>query len=127
MTSNDENMISAEELVTLVRLAMKAGRSDVAAYARRIARRLKQSQPRVSEQLIELTNSQAASGTRGAVNALPVDIDSRLELLRILHPENQPRPIWSEDNRKVFEQIVAERNRTVDLEGAWLAPLAPPC
>ncbi|MBC7816002.1 MAG: AAA family ATPase, partial [Planctomycetaceae bacterium] len=53
---------------------------------------------------------------------MPVDVDSRLELLRTERPQNVDSPIWPESQKRLMEQIVEEHQRRDELLRAGLTP-----
>lgn len=57
------------------------------------------------------------------MEAIPVDIDSRLQLARPEYPVIlEAEPVWSADVRDQLEQIVSERQREPELLQASLLP-----
>ena len=122
----DENQEKSKDLVQLARLALSGRPQDVQTYVLRMARKYQQSIPELAEKLSQLLKD---SPTRQSplrsedVAAIPVDRDSRLQLLRHedVH-ELDHEPIWSADIRRKLEQIVAEHRRAAELQKGGLSP-----
>jgi SpoVK/Ycf46/Vps4 family AAA+-type ATPase len=65
----------------------------------------------------------AVQGRRTAAVDAPVDLDSRLDLVRVeWHPTVPVAPIWSAVIRRALRQLVAERNAGERLAAAALEP-----
>ena len=81
-------MESHRELVQLARLALSGRDDDVQMYIRRIARKLKSIDAESADQLFRLLAESPTrhSPLRGEMAAIPVDPDSRLQLLRCYDP-----------------------------------------
>ncbi len=112
-----------QELVNLSRLALTGRKEDVQLFVRRLSRRLRKSRPTVADQLDSVLSAEAsqAPAMRGA--ATPVDLDSRLELVRPEFPVELPvAPVWSESVERSLNQIVSERARLNSLVAAGLNP-----
>ena len=57
------------------------------------------------------------------MNAIPVDIDTRLQLARPEYPvELDIEPVWTDSIRQKLEQIIFERHQEKDLYAAGLHP-----
>jgi SpoVK/Ycf46/Vps4 family AAA+-type ATPase len=110
----------------LARLALAGRRQDVLMQIRRLSRWLKDSQPDVAQRLEGLLAEQPTpqSPVRSvAVDAVPVDSDSRLQLIRVENPVRLDiEPLWDGDVRRLLDQIVAERAKEGDLHQAGLLP-----
>ena len=83
--------------------------------------------PELAEQLgVLLRDGSKASFSplRGSVvDAIPVDLDSRLQLARTEYPVLvEAEPVWSPEVREQLEQIVSERQREPELLQAALQP-----
>ena len=121
-----DKTISAEELVQIARLALAGRPQDVQTYIGRLARRYRTSLPVVASQLTELLRESPTRSSplrREAVAPMPVDLESRLQLLRV---ENRPvldiEPVWDNAVRDALEQILSERRREQELIKQGLAP-----
>ena len=124
----DDSKITDKELVQLARLALAGKPKDVQTYVRRLANRYRSSLPELSDALGSLLRHAPDSATsalrRGTVvDAIPVDLDSRLQLARPIDPvELEVEPIWDERVREQLEQLIFERNREEALHTAGLHP-----
>jgi MoxR-like ATPase len=128
--STDDTAIDIEELVHLARLAIEGKQNDVAQLARRLSRRLRRTRPELAAELTDLLEK--ATSLRGVGNPMrgrsadpvsPVDVDSRLDLLRIdANPQVTANPIWPRPVRYALEQMVRERRSTLALRAAGLQP-----
>jgi SpoVK/Ycf46/Vps4 family AAA+-type ATPase len=122
----EENGIQPKDLVHISRLALSGRKHDVQVYIRRLMTRYRLSAPELSEQLGSLLREapNGSSVLRGAiVDAIPVDLDSRLQLARPEYPVKlEAEPIWDEQIREKLEQIVFERTMQEELYEANLHP-----
>jgi SpoVK/Ycf46/Vps4 family AAA+-type ATPase len=123
----DENNKILSDLVQLARLALQGKERDVQVFVRRLSNRYKQKSPELSHTLSRLVReaSENSSILRGgtAVESIPVDLDSRLQLARPEHPvhlEFEPR--WNQDLQETLEQIIFEREKEDDLYKENLHP-----
>lgn len=110
-------------IVHLARLALTGRRQDVLLYLRRLAGKLSASSH--SAELTSLIREMPsyASPIRGESPAIPVDRDTRLQLVRIEYPVTLPfEPIWASRVQAVLDQIVRERNAEKRLIEQGLAP-----
>lgn len=122
----DDNNKQLTDLVHLARLALTGRRQDVHLYIRRIAKKYREERPSVYEQLGALLRESptAATPLRDAgIASIPVDADSRLQLLRCEYePLLDVEPIWAEQVRERLEQLVAERCGVARLQEHGLTP-----
>ncbi len=122
----DELKEKSKDLVQLARLALSGRPQDVQTYVLRMTRKYQQSAPELAEKLSQLIKDAPTrqSPLRSEhVAAIPVDRDSRLQLLR--HEsisELDHEPIWAPDISKKLEQIVAEHQRISELQKGGLSP-----
>ena len=114
----------ASSFVQLAKLALSGRPTDVSALVRRELLSLGRSRPDLSGPIGEvLALASSTDPTRAISHALPVDGDSRLELLRReFITELQPEPVWSSHVSEVLEGVVAERAREPELLAAGLTP-----
>ncbi len=116
------------DIVHLARLAMSGRPQDIQLFIRRLARRYRGLSPAVADQLADLlrespTRESPLRKQAEPVAPVPVDLDSRLHLVRLDHiPALDIEPIWSPAVRSSLEQLIHERERQVDLARANLAP-----
>lgn len=115
------------QFVHLARLALAGRANDVELLSRRTLARLSDKRPDLADEIKKVlsesaTASEIARG-RGAAVPLPVDLDSRLELLkREATPRVVPEPIWAPPVRFELESLLHERERADELSIAGLSP-----
>lgn len=121
MTSSDE---IGEDLVHLGRLALSGREQDVELYLRRLARRLRATHPDTAMALTALLRESPTRSsplrTAGA-RPLPVDMDSRLPLLRLVDLGGL-EPILAPSLELALGEIVEERAHQSRLLDAGLSP-----
>lgn len=115
------------QFVHLARLALSGRANDVELLSRKTLARLSDSRPDLANEikkvLAESATASEIARTRGAAVPLPVDLDSRLELLkREASPQVEPEPIWAPTVRLELESIINERERADELSAAGLMP-----
>lgn len=113
------------ELVQLARLALAGRDDDVQMYIRRIARKLKSVDAESAEQLFQLLSESPTrhSPLRSDMTTIPVDPDSRLQLLRCYNPVVlDVEPIWAPATEERLRHLVEERKGRLALERAGLTP-----
>ncbi len=120
----EDKQVSKDDVVQLARLALLGKRNDVQVFLRRLARRYRLTE--LGEEIGSLLrdNNLNASPLRGAaVEAMPVDLDSRLQLARLEQPVAlETEPIWDDHVKAQLDQIVSERTREKELFQADLQP-----
>ena len=103
----------SEEVVHLARLALSGRQQDVQAYIHRLTRRLRESSPVAAAELRQLlvdSPSKQSPLRGGAVESVPVDLDTRLQLARVEYPVSLPtRPVWAAGVGSILHQVVEER------------------
>ncbi|WOI52979.1 ATP-binding protein [Parvularcula sp. LCG005] len=113
-----------KEFVHLARIALSGRQQDVQLFLQRIAKRAADSE--LSSALVELLRKQPTRSSplrRTAEAALPVDTDSRFQLLRIEeHPDLPHEPVYTEVVSKTLGRIVDERKHLSSLLEAQLEP-----
>lgn len=118
--------IKEEDLVQIARLALSGRPQDVQAYIRRLARRYQGALPAVAAQLTELLQESPTRHSplrREAAAPIPVDLESRLQLLRVEDkPSLEVEPIWDSGVRRSLHQIISERRRDEELFKQGLLP-----
>ena len=114
------------DLVQLSRLALLGKDKDVQVFVRRLANRYKHRLPDLADSLGKCLRDANAKGSvlRGAaVDAIPVDLDSRLELARPEYPVHLDLdPHWEPHVQEALEQIVFERVKEEELYKENLHP-----
>jgi SpoVK/Ycf46/Vps4 family AAA+-type ATPase len=98
----------------------------VQAFLRRLARRHRGELPELAAQLTQLLQEAPTRQTplrREAAAPIPVDLETRLQLLRIEEaPALDVEPIWDPPIRRALQQIISERQRNEELQRQGLAP-----
>jgi SpoVK/Ycf46/Vps4 family AAA+-type ATPase len=126
MSTADETKKHWTELVQLARLALLGKERDVQVFVRRLANRYKQQAPEVADTLGKLLREANSKGSilRGAaVESIPVDLDSRLQLARPEFPVHLDfEPHWPDAVQQALEQIVFERKKEEELYNENLHP-----
>ena len=122
----DDHGIGVDEIVHIARLALAGRPQDVQLYVRRLARRYQGAMPAVASQLTELLQEAPTRQSplrREAAAPVPVDLESRLQLLRIEEgPTLEVEPIWESRVERALDQIVSERQRGQELTKQGLSP-----
>ncbi len=124
----DDKKAKNDELVQIARLALAGRPQDVQTYIRRLARRYQGELPEVAAQLMALlqqgpTRQSPLRREAQAAAPVPVDLESRLQLLRIEEtPTLDTEPIWEEGVRRALDQIISERQRDEELFKKGLSP-----
>ena len=115
-----------DDLFQLARLALVGRNQDVQTFIQRLARRYRESIPDLSTQLQTLLQEAPTRQSplrRESTAPLPVDMESRLQLLRVdQHPTFDVAPIWNAQITAALNQIISERQRSTELAKAGLAP-----
>jgi SpoVK/Ycf46/Vps4 family AAA+-type ATPase len=123
MAKNEDNL---DELVQMARLALAGRPQDVQTYIRRLARRYQGELPALAAQLTELLQDAPTRQSplrREAPAPVPVDLESRLQLLRIEDaPALDIEPIWQTGVERALSQIISERSREEELLKQGLSP-----
>jgi SpoVK/Ycf46/Vps4 family AAA+-type ATPase len=121
-----ENNIKQDELVQIARLALTGRAQDVQTYIRRLARKYQGELPAIAAQLTELLQEAPTRQSplrREAAAPVPVDLESRLQLLRIEDaPVMEVEPIWDAGVKRALNQILSERRRDEELFEQGLLP-----
>lgn len=113
-----------EQFVHLARISLSNRPQDVQAFLQRTAKRSEDAS--LSEALIRLLrNRQTRSSPlrRTAEMPLPVDSDSRFQLLRIEeNPDLPHEPVYSTGIKELLTRLIEERNNLMTLSSAGLEP-----
>lgn len=108
-----------KKLVQICRLALTGKQRDVQLFIKRLAQELRESFPETSQELVKLLQeapSPQSPFRNAAVSSVPVDRDSRLELLRIESPvEIEVVPIWRSGIEETLQQVISERAHREEL------------
>lgn len=115
-----------EEITHLARVGLSGRAQDVQAYIHRISKKYREEHPELASELTELLRKSPTRSSplrKKKEVALPVDSDSRFQLLRI---EERPildhEPVYAEETTTLLQQLVNERLRETDLRNAGLEP-----
>ena len=113
--------------VHLSRLALEGKAQDVALLSRRVLRHIGDQRPDLAsdiKKLLMLSSPQSAIARSVQLSPpMPVDSDSRLELLRREDaPKIDPQPVWVDSVANELNSVISERLRIDDLEKAGLLP-----
>jgi ATP-dependent 26S proteasome regulatory subunit len=115
-----------EDFVHLLRLALTGRQEEVAALARRSLHSLKKRRPdlaRQAQEALALAAPEASPARLNSARPVPVDTDSRLQLLRIEERiDINPLPVWSPPVAAVLDLVIAERQRFNELTLLGLPP-----
>lgn len=126
MADADKKFISDADLVQLARLALAGRPQDIQLFVRRLSKRYRESIPGVAEGLSELLREAPTRESplrRDNAAPVPVDLDSRLHLVRLEHVSTLDiEPVWLASVRNGLEQLVQERQRQEELAQASLTP-----
>ncbi len=122
----DEKDKLADDFVHLARIALTGRAQDVQLMLHRSARRYRTAHPGLSELLSKLLQEAPTRSSplrRQAETALPVDVDSRMHLLRVEQfPALDHAIVLDEVSERKLAQLVAERLRPDELRKAGLEP-----
>lgn len=113
------------DLVHLTRLALAGREQDIHQYAQRLARRYGRLRPELGRKLLDLLREAPSRDTplRSATSApAPVDLDSRLPLIRHDVQPLETRPVLAPD---VERHLLALRNERLHMDRLVAAGLAP--
>ncbi len=114
-----------EKLVHLTRLALSGRRQDVLMLTRRITKLLHANNRDAAEAMLAILRDSPTESNplRGELSPVPVDRDSRLQLVRVENPvEISIEPIWIGDVARQLEQVTRERAELDALNRAGLEP-----
>jgi SpoVK/Ycf46/Vps4 family AAA+-type ATPase len=126
VTLMEENAIKSDDIVQIARLALAGRPQDIQTYIRRLARRYRGVLPAVASQLTELLQhapTRQSPLRRETEAPVPVDLESRLQLLRIENtPTIEVEPIWEPGTRHALDQVLSEQRRSPELIKEGLSP-----
>jgi SpoVK/Ycf46/Vps4 family AAA+-type ATPase len=118
------------DLVHLARLALSGRAQDIQLFLHKSSKKYGTARPALAEKLSALMRAAPtrASPLRRQMDhadaiAMPVDLDSRLQLMRLEHPtEPLVEPIFAPGLREQLLQLVGERENSAKLEQEGLTP-----
>lgn len=123
MTENNNSLI--EMLLQLARIALTGREQDIQLMIHRAAKKLRGDQPEMSAELIRLLQESPTRSTplrQQSNTPLPVDVDSRLQLLRVESTDLDHELILSEKLRGELYQSISERKNIKVLMDLGLQP-----
>ena len=113
-----------ENFVHLARIALSERQQDIHSFLHRIARR--SDDAKLSQELVELLRQKPTRSSplrKKQEMALPVDADSRFQLLRVEeHPELPHEPVYKDSLRGTIDRLVDERKNSGALFNVGLEP-----
>jgi SpoVK/Ycf46/Vps4 family AAA+-type ATPase len=115
----------SDDIIRLARLALTGRAQDVQMFVRRLARRYQSILPRLASPLNALLRevpSRESPLRRDHAAAIPVDVDSRFQLLRFEQTtEPEFAPIFRESIHQALTHLVEERKHSTRLDTAGLS------
>jgi SpoVK/Ycf46/Vps4 family AAA+-type ATPase len=120
-----ENSPLPDDFIQLARLALTGRPQDIQLLIHRIAKKYRDTLPKMAEALISLLREapSRSSPLRKQVDVpMPVDVDSRLQLLRVESGEPEQQPILSSENERLLTQVLSERRNFSSLVELGLQP-----
>lgn len=112
------------DFVHLARLALTGQQRDALLLIRRAIPRIARSHPEIATELGALVSgSDNLNRAKAVKETIPVDLDSRLELLRLEdHPVMPVEPTWPDAINNELNQICLERSQMERLSAAGVLP-----
>jgi len=123
MTQKDN--ILTESLLQLARIALTGREQDIQLVVHRASKKIKITHPDLSEELVKLLQEAPNRATplrRQVDTPLPVDVDSRLHLLRMESTDIEHDLILSEGLKAALNQAISERLNSKILMDLGLHP-----
>lgn len=120
----DQERLS-HDFIQLARTALSGRPQDIQLLIHRAAKRYRDLLPEMSEALISLLKeapSRSSPLRKQADTPLPVDLDSRLQLLRVEMGSLDNPPILEDFNQTVLNQVMLERENSSELFKLGLQP-----
>jgi SpoVK/Ycf46/Vps4 family AAA+-type ATPase len=112
-----------KEFVHVARLNAETRYSDAAMLFRRTLPELAERRPDLAARISDVLNNLAGSLVRSQGEALPIDLDSRLELLkRDPEPLLNIEPVWPDSVGTVLKEIIHERSLDTELRKQGIEP-----
>jgi len=122
-----ENNRTIEEFVHLARLALAGRPQDVQLFLHKTAKKYRVLAPVLASELrdllVEMPTRASPLRRQEHAKVVPVDLDSRLQLVRFEHPEQlEVDPIFAPGLREQLDQLIGERRNASRLAKDGLAP-----
>lgn len=111
--------------IQLARLALTGRNQDIQLHLHRASKKLKFDYPQISEDISSLLKESPNRLTplrKNSETALPVDLDSRIQLLKIENTQLDHKPIFNETIESSLSQLILERKKTNSLFKHGLLP-----
>ena len=121
---NSPNQLS-DDFIQLARIALTGRPQDIQLLIHRASKKFQSSLPEFSKSLVSLLQespSRSSPLRKQTETPLPVDLDSRLQLLRVESDSLEHTPILSTNNQVILEQAISERKNINTLLGLGLHP-----
>lgn len=113
------------DFLQLARVALTGRKQDIQLILHRASKKFKDSYPEFTDALIALLQESPNSTVplrKQLESPLPVDVDSRLQLLRVDKSQLEHELVLSSKMRDSFEQVLSERRNTASLFKHGLLP-----
>lgn len=111
----------------MARIGLSGRTQDVQSLIHRISKRYRTASPELSTALTDLLRQAPTRSSplrRASEVALPVDVDSRFQLLRVEEPPFlDHEPVFASDVQSALDALVAERREEIVLREAGLEPV----
>lgn len=116
-----------EQFLKLAKYALTGRHQDITGFLRRFMKTARSSRPDLAAKVLKLLRDNPSQATPlrgdGPDVPTPVDLDSRLSLMQIIHPgPDMAAPILAGEVSEALTQIVAEQRATTELHAAGLEP-----
>jgi SpoVK/Ycf46/Vps4 family AAA+-type ATPase len=117
----------AADLVQLARLALSSRPQDVQLFLHKTSKKYRDREPQLADGLNALlreTPTRASPLRRKAgETAIPIDLDTRLDLVRLEHPHRfEIEPVFAPALERQLEQLIREQHAVARLQNAGLTP-----
>lgn len=125
VTKEKELLELSNDFVQLARIALSGRQQDVQLLLHRASKRFRGLFPEMADALVSLLQespTRASPLRKQAETPLPVDIDSRLQLLRIENINIDHEPVLSGNLQNSLNQLLLERKNTKSLFKLGLQP-----
>lgn len=122
---DSQNHDLTKDFVQLARIALSGRIQDIQLLIHRASKRYKSAFPEMANGLISLLQespSQMSPLRKHNDVPIPVDVDSRLQLLRVENGFLDHEPIFSDELQYVLQQILSERRNSKSLVDQGLHP-----
>jgi SpoVK/Ycf46/Vps4 family AAA+-type ATPase len=122
----EKKLIQEKDLVQLARIALTGRAQDIQIIIHRLIKQYRDGRPELADSLMSLLRESPTRSSplrKEAAQPLPVDLDSRFQLLRVeVDPVLEHEPVFSDVVADVLHQLVAERANLDALRNVGLEP-----